>query len=180
MFPNARRWCCPSDQTTIFVDSSAVLYGDLKVGEDVGIWPHVTIRADVNYIRIGSRTNIQDGSVLHVTRASTSNPDGNPLIIGDNVTVGHKAILHGCTIGHRVLIGMGAIVLDGASIEDEVMVGAGSLVPPGKRLESGYLYIGSPVKQARPLTQDENIFLTQSAINYIQLKDAYLKEQGVS
>ncbi len=160
----------------VFIDASAQLYGDIVVGDDVGIWPLVAARGDVNHIRIGQRTNIQDGTVLHVTRKGESKPDGFPLIIGDDVTVGHKAMLHGCTIGNRVLVGMGAIVLDGAQVEDDVIIGAGALVPPGKRLESGYLYVGSPVKQARALSEAEREFLKESANNYVILKDQYLAE----
>ncbi|QIZ78187.1 gamma carbonic anhydrase family protein [Ferrimonas lipolytica] len=160
-----------------YVEESAVLYGDIELAEDANVWPLVAARGDVNYIRIGKRSNIQDGSVLHVTRKHDAQPDGFPLLIGDDVTVGHKALLHGCQIGDRVLVGMGAIVLDGAVVEHDVMIGAGSLVPPGKRLESGFLYIGSPVKQARPLKPAELAFLTESAQNYVKLKDAYLAQQ---
>jgi carbonic anhydrase/acetyltransferase-like protein (isoleucine patch superfamily) len=148
--------------------------GDITLGKDSSVWPLVAARGDVNYIRIGERTNIQDGSVLHLTRASQSNPDGYPLIIGDDVTVGHKVMLHGCQLGNRILVGMGAIVMDNAIVEDDVIIGGGSLVPPNKRLESGYLYVGSPVKQARPLTEQERAFLNISADNYVQLKDEYL------
>lgn len=160
----------------VYIDSSAVLVGDITLGDDASVWPLVAARGDVNHIRIGARSNIQDGSVLHVTHKNAENPQGYPLIIGDDVTVGHKVMLHGCTIGDRVLVGMGAIVLDGVVIQDEVMVGAGSLVPPGKTLESGYLYVGSPVKQARPLTDKERAFLQKSADNYVQNKDDYLNE----
>jgi carbonic anhydrase/acetyltransferase-like protein (isoleucine patch superfamily) len=161
-----------------FVDESAVLYGDIVIGDDASIWPTVAARGDVNHIRIGARTNIQDGSVLHVTRKSDSNPVGHPLVVGDDVTVGHKAVLHGCTIGDRVLVGMGAIILDGATVNDDVIVGAGCLVAPGKNLECGFLYVGSPAKQARPLTEAERDFLRQSAENYVTLKNEYLTQQG--
>jgi carbonic anhydrase/acetyltransferase-like protein (isoleucine patch superfamily) len=140
------------------------------------IWPLVAARGDVNHIRIGARSNVQDGTVLHLSRRSAANPDGYPLLIGEDVTVGHKAMLHGCTIGNRVLVGMGAILLDGVVVEDDVMIGAGSLVPPGKRLASGFLYIGNPVKQARPLKPAEIAFLKTSADNYVLLKDEYLQE----
>ena len=136
----------------VMVDASSVVVGDVRIADDVGIWPLVAMRGDVHFIEIGARTNIQDGSVLHVTHKSSYNPEGNPLVIGEDVTVGHKVMLHGCTIGNRVLVGMGSIVLDGAVIENDVMIGAGSLIPPNKRLASGYLYLGSPVKQIRPLT----------------------------
>lgn len=160
----------------VFVEESAVLYGDITLGDDSSIWPLVAARGDVNHIRIGARTNIQDGTVLHVTRKSESRPDGLPLLIGDDVTVGHKAMLHACTIGNRVLVGMGAIILDGAVVEDDVIIGAGTLVPPGKRLEAGFLYVGSPVRQARPLTEAEKAFLPESADNYVRLKDEYLQQ----
>ncbi|MBY7946605.1 gamma carbonic anhydrase family protein [Vibrio fluvialis] len=158
----------------VYIDESSVLVGDIKIGNDASIWPLVAARGDVNHIVIGARSNIQDGSVLHVTHKNNENPDGYPLIIGEEVTVGHKVMLHGCTIQDRVLVGMGAIVLDGVVVESDVMIGAGSLVPPGKRLESGYLYIGSPVKQARPLNEKERAFLVKSAQNYVQNKNDYL------
>ena len=166
----------PTYDNSVYIDESSVLVGDISLGKDSSVWPLVAARGDVNYIRIGERTNIQDGSVLHLTRASKSNPDGYPLIIGDDVTVGHKVMLHGCQLGSRILVGMGAIVMDNAIVEDDVIIGGGSLVPPNKRLESGYLYVGSPVKQARPLTEQERAFLNISADNYVQLKDEYLAE----
>ncbi|MCF2902544.1 MULTISPECIES: gamma carbonic anhydrase family protein [unclassified Pseudoalteromonas] len=166
----------PTYDNSVYIDESSVLVGDITLGKDSSVWPLVAARGDVNYIRIGERTNIQDGSVLHLTRASKSNPDGYPLIIGDDVTVGHKVMLHGCQLGNRILVGMGAIVMDNAVVEDDVIIGGGSLVPPNKRLESGYLYVGSPVKQARPLTEQELAFLKISADNYVQLKDEYLAE----
>lgn len=160
----------------VMIDASSVVIGDVILGDDASVWPLVAIRGDVNQVRIGARTNIQDGSVLHVTHKSASNPHGFPLTIGDDVTVGHKAMLHACTIGNRVLVGMGSIVLDGAIIEDDVMIGAGSLVPPGKRLESGYLYLGSPVRQVRPLNEQEIAGLLYSANNYVRWKDDYLAD----
>nr|WP_158118804.1 gamma carbonic anhydrase family protein [Vibrio cidicii] len=169
----------PQIGARVYIDSSSVLIGDIHIGDDSSIWPLVAARGDVNHIRIGERSNIQDGSVLHVTHKNAANPDGYPLIIGNDVTVGHKVMLHGCTIKDRVLVGMGAIVLDGVIIEEEVMIGAGSLVPPGKVLESGYLYVGSPVKQARPLTDKERAFLQKSADNYVQNKNDYLSQVKV-
>jgi len=166
----------PSIASNIYIDSSAVLVGDITLSEDVSIWPLVAARGDVNTITIGKRTNIQDGSVLHVTRKSKNNPQGNPLIIGDDVTIGHKCMLHGCQLGNRILVGMGAIIMDGAIVEDDVFIGAGSLVPPNKTLVSGYLYVGNPVKQVRPLKDSESVFLKQSAINYVELKNDYLSE----
>ncbi|EOD78180.1 carbonic anhydrase, family 3 [Grimontia indica] len=166
----------PTVGERVYLDPSSVLVGDITLGDDASIWPLVAARGDVNHIRIGQRSNIQDGSVLHVTHKNKENPEGYPLIIGDDVTVGHKVMLHGCTIGNKVLVGMGAIVLDGAVIEDEVMVGAGSLVPPSKRLESGFLYVGSPVKQARPLKEAERAFLQKSSDNYVVTKNEYIAE----
>jgi len=166
----------PSFNSSVYVDESSVLVGDIQLGDNSSVWPLVAARGDVNYIRIGERSNIQDGSVLHLSRATKSNPDGYPLIIGDDVTVGHKVMLHGCVLGNRILVGMGAIVMDNVTVEDDVIIGGGSLVPPNKRLESGYLYVGSPVKQARPLTEQELAFLKISADNYVQLKDEYLAE----
>lgn len=166
----------PNLAARVFIDDSAVIYGAVHLSDDVSVWPLVAARGDVNHIEIGARTNIQDGSVLHVTRTGEGNPNGYPLIIGEDVTVGHKCMLHGCTIGNRVLVGMGAIVLDGAVIEDDVFIGAGSLVPPGKRLASGYLYVGNPVQQKRPLKQAEIDFLKKSALHYVHLKDEYLAD----
>ena len=160
----------------VMVDATSVVIGDVRVADDVGIWPLVAIRGDVNYVQIGARSNIQDGSVLHVTHKSAYNPEGNPLIIGEEVTVGHKVMLHGCTIGNRVLVGMGSILLDGVVVEDDVMIGAGSLVPQNKRLASGFLYLGSPVKQIRPLTEAEIEGLKYSANNYVKWKDDYLDQ----
>lgn len=166
----------PSLGERVFVDASAVVIGDVELGADSSVWPLVTIRGDMHRIRIGARTSVQDGSVLHITHAGPFNPDGFPLTIGDEVTIGHKVLLHGCTIGSRILVGMGSIVMDGAVIEDEVILGAGSLVPPGKTLESGFLYVGSPVKKARPLTDKERAFFGYTAGNYVKLKDQHIAE----
>lgn len=160
----------------VFVDPSAVVLGDVEIGNDSSVWPLVVIRGDMHRIRIGRCSSIQDGSVLHITHAGPYNPDGFPLIIGDHVTVGHQAMLHGCTIGNRVLVGMGAMIMDGAVVEDEVIVGAGSLVPPGKTLKSGYLYVGRPAKPQRELTQQERAFFTYTAENYSRLKDKHRAE----
>ncbi len=160
----------------VYVDPMAVVIGDVEIGEDSSVWPYAIIRGDMHRIRIGARTSVQDGSVLHITHASDYNPAGHPLIIGDDVTIGHSVNLHGCTIGNRVLVGIGSTVLDGALIEDEVVIGAGTLVPPGKRLESGFLYVGSPCKQARPLSDKERSFFRYSAGNYVKLKNIHIEE----
>ncbi|BBL72544.1 gamma carbonic anhydrase family protein [Methylogaea oryzae] len=161
-----------------YVDDSAVVIGDVHLGNHVSIWPTAVVRGDVERIDIGEATNIQDGSVLHVSHHSPYSNGSYPLKIGRGVTVGHKAVLHGCTVGDYCLIGIGALVMDGAVIEDEVMLGAGALVPPGKRLESGHLYVGAPARQARPLKEEEKQFLRYSAQHYVHLKDEHLKHQG--
>jgi carbonic anhydrase/acetyltransferase-like protein (isoleucine patch superfamily) len=166
----------PKTGLRVMLDPSSVVIGDVKLADDVSIWPLVAIRGDVNYVSIGARTNIQDGSVLHVTHKSSYKPEGNPLIVGEDVTVGHKVMLHGCTIGDRVLVGMGSILLDGVVVEDDVMIGAGSLVPQNKRLESGFLYLGSPAQKIRPLKEAELEGLRYSANNYVRWKDEYLSQ----
>lgn len=170
------RGSAPQLGPRVFVDASAVVLGDVVLGEDASVWPMAVVRGDMHRIRIGKRTSVQDGSVLHITHAGPFNPDGYPLLIGDEVTIGHNVTLHGCTLGNRILVGMGSIVMDGAVVEDEVVIGAGSLVPPGKVLQSGYLYVGSPVKQARALTDQERAFFAYSAANYVKLKDLHLAE----
>jgi len=166
----------PKIGNDVYIDPSAVLVGDITLADDVSIWPLVAARGDVNTITIGARTNIQDGTVLHVTRKSAGNPNGNLLSIGADVTVGHKCMLHGCVLGNRILVGMGAIIMDGVFVEDDVFIGAGSLVPPNKVLKSGYLYVGNPVKQMRLLKDKEASFLKQSAINYVELKNEYIMQ----
>ncbi|MEW5249425.1 gamma carbonic anhydrase family protein [Microbulbifer sp. 2201CG32-9] len=160
----------------VYVDPQSAVIGDVVLGDDCSVWPMAVVRGDMHRIRIGARTSVQDGAVLHITHAGPFNEDGWPLIIGEDVTIGHNACLHGCTVGNRVLIGIGATVLDGAVIEDEVVLAAGALVPPGKRLASGYLYVGAPCKQARPLKEAERQFFSYSAANYAKLKDQYLTE----
>ena len=162
----------------VFIDASAVVLGNVTLSDDVSVWPQVSIRGDMHAISIGSRTSVQDNSVLHITHAGPFNADGWPLVIGSDVTIGHSVTLHGCHIGSRVLIGMGAIVMDGAIVEDEVVSAAGALVTPRKKLERGFLYAGSPAKQIRPLTSKELEFFTYSANNYVRLKDEYIDHYG--
>ncbi|WP_028487717.1 gamma carbonic anhydrase family protein [Thiothrix lacustris] len=160
----------PDIHPTAFVDEMAYVSGQTTLAEGVSVWPSAVVRGDINRITIGRLSNVQDGAVLHVTHGGEyTRPDGLPLIIGEEVTIGHRAVLHACTIGNRCLVGMGAIVLDAAVVEDDVIIGAGSLVPPGKVLESGHLYVGSPVKQARPLTEKERAYLRYSAEYYRKL-----------
>ena len=165
----------PDLHPTVYVDQQALVSGDVKIGADSSIWPMTVVRGDINSIAIGARTNIQDGSVLHVTHDSEFAEGGMPLRIGDDVTVGHKAILHACTIEDRCLIGMGAIVLDGAVVRSGAIVGAGALVPPNKDLQGGYLYVGAPARQVRELTAKEKQFLKYSAEHYVQLKNRHQK-----
>lgn len=163
----------------VFVDDSAVVIGRVSLGADVSVWPMTVIRGDVHDISVGARSNIQDGSVLHNTSPDSFPPDGFPLVVGEDVTVGHKAILHGCSIGDRVLVGMGAIVLDGATVEPDVIIGAGSVVSPGKTLSSGGLYVGAPAKRVRDLRPEELEFLRYSARHYVKLKDNHLTASAV-
>ncbi len=167
----------PSIGDSVYLDPFSSIIGDVRIADDVSIWPMCVLRGDVNHISVGARTNIQDGSILHVARKGEASVDGYSLDIGEDVTVGHKAMLHACQIGDRVLIGMGAIVLDNVKIEDDVILAAGSLVPPNKTLASGYLYVGSPAKAARPLNEDEYAFLKRSATHYVKLKNEYIEEQ---
>lgn len=164
----------PSIADSAYIDPSAVVIGDVTIDEDSSVWPTTVIRGDVHKIQIGKSTNIQDGSVCHVSRSSEKHPDGLSLSIGDEVTVGHRVILHACQVGHRCLIGMGAIVMDGAIIHEHVILGANSLVPPGKTLSSGFLYLGSPAKKIRALTEEEIHYFQASAKHYVALKNRYL------
>ncbi len=163
----------PKIAASAYVDESAVVIGDVEIGEQSSVWPLTAIRGDINRIRIGDYSNIQDGSVLHVTHRGEFSPDGADLVIGDRVTVGHKVLLHGCRIGDRVLVGMGAIVMDNVVVEDRVMIGSGSLVSPGKLLESGYLYLGNPARQKRALSERELDYLDYVAEHYARLKEDY-------
>lgn len=166
----------PNLGENVFIDPAATVIGDVTTGDDVSFWPGAVARGDMHSIHIGNRSNVQDNAVLHTTHASNFNPDGFPLKIGDDVTIGHNAVLHGCTVGSRVLIGIGAIVNDGVVVEDDVMIGAGCVVPPGKTLESGSVYVGNPAKPLRQLSADEKRFLSYSPVNYIKLKNQYIED----
>lgn len=156
-----------------YVDPAALVIGDVELGQDVSIWPMAVVRGDVNRIRIGARSNVQDGSVLHVSRPYPGNDDGWPLLIGEDVVIAHKVVVHGCTIGNRVLVGIGSIVLDGVVVEDDVTIGAGAVVAPGKRLESGGLYLGNPARRVRDLTPAEIARVAIMASWYVRLKADY-------
>jgi len=156
-----------------WVDESAVVIGNVVLGADASVWPLCAVRGDVNAIRIGARSNIQDQSVVHVSHRHAALPEGRACTIGDDVTVGHQCVLHACVIGHRCMVGMGSIILDGAVLHDEVLLGAGSLVTEGKVLEGGYLWLGRPARRVRPLTEAERAWLAYSAQHYVRLKDDY-------
>ncbi|MCH8158019.1 MAG: gamma carbonic anhydrase family protein [Nitrospinae bacterium] len=156
------------DSSAYIVDSAQVI-GDVVIGGESSVWFNAVIRGDVNYIRIGRRTNIQDGCVLHVTR------EKHPLIVGDEVTVGHNVTLHGCTVGPRCLIGMGAVVMDGAEIGEDSIVGAGALVTPRTVVPPGSMVLGSPAKVKRELTEEEIRSIRQSASNYVNDIQSYLE-----
>jgi len=165
----------PEIHDRVFVHDSAQVIGDVIIGDDSSIWCHAVLRADVNHMRIGRSSNVQDLTMCHVSHKTPQKPAGSPLLIGDYVTIGHSVILHGCIIGNECLIGMGSIVMDDVVIQDRVMVGAGSLIAPGKVLESGMLYIGRPAKAVRKLTADEIAYLRYSAEHYVRIKNNYLK-----
>lgn len=162
---------------SVYIDDSAQVIGDVVLGDHVSIWPGVILRGDVHSIEIGEGTNIQDCSVLHGTHDGPYSPGGFAVTIGKGVTVGHRAIVHACMVGDFCLVGMGAIIMDGAIVGNHVIIGAGSLVPAGKKLESRYLYVGSPVKKLRPLREQEFAFLNYSAEHYQKLKNKYMEEK---
>ena len=157
----------PEFDDTVFVAPSADVIGDVSIGSESSVWFNVTIRGDVNWIEIGEKSNIQDNTCVHVTNQT------NPTRIGNLVSVGHNATIHGCTIHDRVLVGIQSTVLDNAVIEEDVLIGAGSLVPPGKVLKSGFLYLGSPVKKIRELTDDEIESIRKNSENYVKYQRAY-------
>ena len=163
----------PRIDASVFIDESAVVTGNVTIGRDSSVWPCCSVRGDIHSIIIGERTNIQDGSILHVTHDSEFAPGGFGLTIGNDITVGHNVVLHACTVEDLCLIGMGSVVLDGAVVKSGAMVGAGSLVPPKKVLEGGYLWLGSPVKKVRELTESEKAFLVYSARHYVALKNRH-------
>lgn len=163
----------PKIHLSAFVDDTALVIGDATLDEDSSVWPMCVIRADINSVHIGKRSNIQDGTVIHVTHAGKYNPDGYQTRVGNDVTVGHRCILHGCTIDDRCLIGMDVCLMDGVTVESNVIVGAGSLVTPGKVLTSGYLWLGSPARRVRRLSDEELAFLSYSAKYYADLKNRH-------
>ena len=163
----------PHIDETSYIDPASVVIGDVVLAPRASVWPCAVIRGDVNSITIGEGSNVQDFAMLHVTHKRDSDPEGAPLVIGRNVTIGHHVTLHGCHIEDEVLIGIGSIVLDRAVVEKHVLVGAGSLVPPGKRLQSGHLYLGNPVRQIRALTPEEIAYFRYSAEHYQRLANKH-------
>lgn len=157
----------PQVHESAFIEDSAQVIGDVVIGESSSIWFNATVRGDVNYIRIGDRTNVQDNCVLHVTKGT------HPLIIGNDITIGHNVTLHGCTIKDRCLLGMGSIVLDGAQVGEDAIVGAGALVTEGMIVEPGTLVVGVPAKAIRRLTDEELKRIKKSALNYIDYMKDY-------
>lgn len=170
----------PKIHEDAYIDQAATVIGKVRIGAKSSLWPMSVARGDVNTIEIGRRTNIQDGSVLHVTHDGPYSEGGFPLAVGDDVTVGHNVTLHACTVESGCLIGMGSILMDGAVIKSGAIVAAGALVPPGKILEGGYLWIGSPVKRARSLTTEEHESIMYSAEHYTRLAEMHRKEQPES
>ncbi len=165
----------PKIKKSVFVAPSADIIGDVKIGKDSSVWFGCVIRADVHKIKIGKRTNIQDLSMLHVTHFTKEDKsDGNPTIIGDDVTIGHRVMLHGCEVQDACLVGMSATILDGAVIGKESIIGAGSLVTKNKKFPPRSLIVGSPAKRIRELNDDEVASLYESAKNYIDYKNRYL------
>lgn len=167
----------PALGARVYIDPACTVIGDVIIGDDSSVWPGTIIRGDVNHVRIGARSNIQDGTVIHVSHdGPDGRPVGYPALIGDDVTIGHGAIIHACRIGNACLIGMGATVLDGAVVEDNGFVGAGAVIPPGKTVGGGELWLGNPAKCVRRLSEQEVEQLYYSAAHYVRLKDIYLSE----
>lgn len=164
----------PSLGQRVYIDPACTVIGEVKLGDDVSVWPGTVIRGDVNHIRIGARTNVQDGTVIHVSHDSPYNKGGYPTLVGEGVTIGHGCIIHACSIGDYCLIGMGACILDGAVIEANAFIAAGAVIGPGKRVRSGELWAGNPARLMRQLSEKDIEGLRYSADHYVRLKDQYL------
>lgn len=165
----------PSLGERVYVDPAATVIGKVTLGDDTSVWPGCVVRGDVNFIRIGARSNIQDGTVIHVSHDGPhAKLGGFATVIGDDVTIGHKAIIHACRIEDAVLVGMGAVLLDGAVVRKHGFVGAGALVAPGKVVGEAELWLGNPARKVRVLSDAEIEGLYYSAQHYVRLKDQYL------
>ena len=166
----------PTIDPNCYCDDTALIIGDCKIGSESSIWPYVVLRADVQAITIGKQTNIQDGTIIHCASQALTPPNGIPCIVGNRVTIGHQVMLHACHVMDDCLIGMGSIVMDGSIIQPNVILGARSLVTENQTLESGFLYLGSPAKKIRTLTQVEEAHIQTSAMHYCELaKASYTK-----
>ena len=163
----------PIIHETAYVDPTALVIGQVNIGADSSIWPMTVVRGDINTIEIGERTNIQDGSILHVSHDGEFSPGGANMVIGNDVTVGHSVVLHACTLMDCCLIGIGSVILDHAIVHKHAMVGAGSLVTNGKELEGGYLWMGRPAKKVRELSDREIEYLSYSANHYVKVKQMH-------
>ncbi|HKC92805.1 MAG TPA: gamma carbonic anhydrase family protein [Nitrospira sp.] len=164
----------PTIPTSCFIEDTGVVIGNVVMGEQCSVWFHAVIRGDVHYIRLGNRTNVQDLCMLHVTHGT------HPLIIGNDVTIGHSVVLHGCTIKDRVLIGMGAIIMDGAMIGEDSVVGAGALVTEGTMVPPKSLILGTPAKVKRPVTDKELMWIKESSENYVKYAGQYIAHSSTA
>lgn len=158
----------------VFLAEGSVVIGDVELGPGCSVWYGSIIRGDVNYIRLGARVNVQDGSVIHVVRRT------NPTIIGDDVTIGHRVVVHGCTIGNGALIGIGAIVLDGATVGEEAVVGAGAVVTPGTTVPPRTLVLGTPARVSRELSAQELSYNRETAANYCRLAEEHQRTRPIA
>lgn len=168
----------PVVHDSAYVDTTALIIGQVNIGADSSIWPMTVVRGDINTISIGERTNIQDGSILHVSHDGEFSPGGANMVIGNDVTVGHSVVLHACTLNDCCLVGIGSVILDNAVVHKHAMVGAGSLVTNGKELEGGYLWMGRPAKKVRQLSDREIEYLSYSANHYVKVKQMHEKSSS--
>ena len=163
----------PRIDPAAFVAPGAQMIGDVEIGPEASIWYNCVLRGDVNRIRIGARTNIQDGSVIHVDSARPGHEDGHPTLIGADVLIGHQAMVHGCILHDHAFVGLGAIVMDGCVIESRAMLAAGAMLTPGKRIPSGQLWAGRPAKYVRDLTLADLDGHAQGVAHYVELARAH-------
>ena len=158
----------PLIHPSAFIAPGCRIVGDVEIGEDVSIWYNCVIRGDVNHVRIGARTNIQDGSIVHCDSPKPGRPEGYPTLIGEDVLIGHLAMVHGCTLADRAFVGLGTVVMDGCTIESDGMLAAGAMLTPGKTIEAGQMWMGRPARYARDLLQDEIAAHQAGVAGYVQ------------